>query len=327
MSTILRVKSQAMIVSLRAPCRLGSARKEGRSTIVSSGAKLAKSSTGGRIRRLRMNSECHAYSVKTRARKRNAGSAPPWRSCAKSVLPFAWAMKSARSTSKCSSGHRIVVVPPHDAFRVRVAHYELVLGAASGMRARIGDERATGGDLRLVALQRVLVELRRAEVPVDRFKVAEAEPVRAEVEIMHSILDHPEHSPFKGAPETRCAASTILKVCRRYVATIWRAPGIRFLRSASLPQSTLWSRYRSCAMLIAGQPRTNKCGAGRGIDGARAAQNRTRNASALGDRERPDRGRLGRRNLVLFCNWPVEDRFRLVRPRRLPQLPLRCSQP
>ena len=31
-------------------------------------------------------------------------------------------------------------------------------------------------------------------------------------------------------------------------------------------------------------------------------------------------------NLVLFCNWPVEDRFRLVRPRRLPQLPLRCSQ-
>ena len=77
MSTILREKSQAMIVSLRAPCRLGSARNEGRSTIVNSGTKLAKSSTGGRIRRLRMNSECHAYSVKTRALMRNPGSAPP----------------------------------------------------------------------------------------------------------------------------------------------------------------------------------------------------------------------------------------------------------
>ena len=37
MSTILRVKSQAMIVSERQPWRAGSALKEGRSTIVRSG--------------------------------------------------------------------------------------------------------------------------------------------------------------------------------------------------------------------------------------------------------------------------------------------------
>ena len=39
--------------------------------------KAGSSSAGGRIRRLRMKSECQAYSVKTRARMRNAGSAPP----------------------------------------------------------------------------------------------------------------------------------------------------------------------------------------------------------------------------------------------------------
>jgi hypothetical protein len=35
--------------------------------------------------------------------------------------------------------HRIVVVPPDCALGVRVAHDELVLRAASGMRARVGD--------------------------------------------------------------------------------------------------------------------------------------------------------------------------------------------
>jgi hypothetical protein len=52
------------------------------------------------------------------------------------------------------------------------------------MCASVGDKGAIRGDPRLGALQRVLVELRRAKVPVDRGKITEAEPFRAEVEIM-----------------------------------------------------------------------------------------------------------------------------------------------
>ena len=43
------------------------------------------------------------------------------------------------------------------------------------MGAGIGDKGAMRGDLGFIALQRVLIELRRAEVPVDRGKIAEAE--------------------------------------------------------------------------------------------------------------------------------------------------------
>jgi hypothetical protein len=86
--------------------------------------------------------------------------------------------------------HRIVVVPPHQSLGLVVAHHELVLGAASGMRPGVGDKRPMRGDARFVALQRVLVELRRAEAPVDRGKIAEAEPVRAEVDIVRPVLDH-----------------------------------------------------------------------------------------------------------------------------------------
>ncbi len=97
--------------------------------------------------------------------------------------------------------HRVVVVPPDKPFGGRVADHELVLGAASGMHARVGDKRAMRGDLRFVALQRMLIELRRSEIPVDRGKIAEAKPVRAEVEIVRPVFDHPDRSP-KGAP--RC---------------------------------------------------------------------------------------------------------------------------
>ena len=75
---ILRVKSQAMTVSVRVPWRFGSALKDGRSTMVRSGTKVAMSSAGGRISRLRMNRECQAYSVKTRALTRKAGSVVPY---------------------------------------------------------------------------------------------------------------------------------------------------------------------------------------------------------------------------------------------------------
>ena len=86
--------------------------------------------------------------------------------------------------------HRIVIFPPDRSLGVRVAHDELILRAASGMHARIGDEGPMRGDPRFVALQRVLVELRRAEIPVDRGQIAEAETVRAAVDIMRPVLDH-----------------------------------------------------------------------------------------------------------------------------------------
>ena len=49
-----------------------------------------------------MKSECQAYSVKTRARARVAGSAPPKRSWTKRSLPSAWPRKSPRRSSNCS---------------------------------------------------------------------------------------------------------------------------------------------------------------------------------------------------------------------------------
>ncbi len=54
MRTILRVKSQAMTVSVRTPWRAGSALKDGRSIIVMSGEKARRSARAGRIIRLRM---------------------------------------------------------------------------------------------------------------------------------------------------------------------------------------------------------------------------------------------------------------------------------
>jgi hypothetical protein len=119
--------------------------------------------------------------------------------------------------------HRIVVVPPHKLFGVRVAHHELVLGAASGMHARVGDKGAMRGDLGLIPLQRVLVELRRAEVPVDRSKITETKAVRAEIEIMRPVLDHVLSVPLIARPK-RMRANVQVKVCPRTVATIWRSP-------------------------------------------------------------------------------------------------------
>jgi hypothetical protein len=87
-------------------------------------------------------------------------------------------------------GHRAVAVPPHQRLGRAVAHHELVLCAASGMRSGVGDEGAVRRDPRFAPLQRLLVELRRAEIPVDRGEVAEAEPLGAEACVAQSVLDH-----------------------------------------------------------------------------------------------------------------------------------------
>ncbi len=77
MRMIFRVKSMAMMVSLRTPWRLGSALNDGRSTMVNSGTKSSSSGATGRISSWRMNSECQASSVNTRVLIRYFGSAPP----------------------------------------------------------------------------------------------------------------------------------------------------------------------------------------------------------------------------------------------------------
>src|SRR6476646_8023764 len=118
--------------------------------------------------------------------------------------------------------HRIVVVPPDNCFGVRVAHDELVLRAASGMRARVGDEGPMRGDTRFIALQRVFVELRCAKIPIDLGKLVEAEPVRAKVEIVRPVLDHLERSHLK-ARKMEARISTI----RKSADAMWRPFGGR----------------------------------------------------------------------------------------------------
>ena len=77
MTMVFAAKSTTMKVSDRVPSAAGSASRFGQSMMVNSGWKSASSSAAGRTSRLRMNSECQAYSVTTRTFTRFAGSAPP----------------------------------------------------------------------------------------------------------------------------------------------------------------------------------------------------------------------------------------------------------
>ena len=99
--------------------------------------------------------------------------------------------------------HRVVVVPPDDRIGVGVADDELVLRAAAGVDAGVGDQRSVGGDMRLVAAQGVLVELRRAEVPANARQIAEAEAIRAVVGVVCAGFDHPEVPPEKRAEKRK----------------------------------------------------------------------------------------------------------------------------
>ena len=105
-------------------------------------------------------------------------------------LAFGVGEKVGEESVEMLDRHCIVVVPPDGSLGVRIAHHKLVLRTASGMRASVGDEGSMRGDTRFVALQRVLVELRRAEIPMDPREIAEAEAVRTPVDIMRPVLDH-----------------------------------------------------------------------------------------------------------------------------------------
>src|ERR1700679_3678912 len=152
--------------------------------------------------------------------------------------------------------HRIVVLPPDRGLGVRIAHDELILRAASGMRASVGDEGPMRGDACFVPLQCVLVELRRAEIPVDRGQIAEAKAVRAKIDIMRPVLDHassvskkarrmdgaqiqaiscPTVNPTESGADPR-SSSAPQPMCSRHVAMSGRGPG-DIADLASLPRS------------------------------------------------------------------------------------------
>ena len=61
-----------------------------------------------------------------------------------------------------------VAVPPDRVLGERVDDGVLVLGRAAGVMAGLGAERAAGDDRRLAVADRVLVERRVGQVPVDR---------------------------------------------------------------------------------------------------------------------------------------------------------------
>ncbi len=74
-------------------------------------------------------------------------------------------------------GDRLVAGPPHVLVGGGVANRELVLGAASGEFTGVRAQRAVGREYGLACRQRVLIKLRRAEVPMHPFKIFQAELV------------------------------------------------------------------------------------------------------------------------------------------------------
>ena len=72
-----------------------------------------------------------------------------------------------------------VAVPPDGVLGERIDDRVLVLGAASGMGAGLGAERAARDDGGFARADRVLVEMRGGEIPVDRGKILKAKSIGA----------------------------------------------------------------------------------------------------------------------------------------------------
>src|SRR5437588_7680243 len=72
-----------------------------------------------------------------------------------------------------------VSLPPHGFFGERIADCVLVLGTAAGMGAGLRTQRSVRDDRSLTERQRMFVEARRFQIPVDRGEVPEAERLSA----------------------------------------------------------------------------------------------------------------------------------------------------
>ncbi len=147
---ILRVKSQAMTVSVRAPWRFGSALKDGRSTMVRSGTKV------GEVLRRRADQQVadeqrvpgvFGEDARLDAEGR-VGAAVEI--LGEQRLALGVGEEVGEQGVEMLDRHRGVVVPPDDRIGVGVADDELVLRAAAGVDAGVGDKRSVLRDMRLV---------------------------------------------------------------------------------------------------------------------------------------------------------------------------------
>ena len=118
----------------------------------------------GRIRRLRMNSECQAYSVTTRTGRLCAGIG-----AADQILHEQVALRGMRDEVgvkrvECCRRHRACCCPTRRPSAVAVvADDELVLRRAAGVLAGRGDERAVAAELGFAAADRLARRGRRPE--------------------------------------------------------------------------------------------------------------------------------------------------------------------
>ena len=83
-----------------------------------------------------------------------------------------------------------VAVPPDGVFGQRIDDRMLVLGRAAGVMTGLGAERAAGDDSGLAVADRVLVERRRGEVPMDAGEIFEAELVSTVGAVAQTRLFH-----------------------------------------------------------------------------------------------------------------------------------------
>src|SRR4051794_16321846 len=113
------------------------------------------------------------------------------------LLPLGVLQKILQEEAELLARDGGVVVPPDLVRRGLVAHHELVLGRAARVDARIGQDRAALGQLRFPTGQRLLVQRRRFEVPVDALEIAKAELVGAMraveyAEVLHGTWSFPD---------------------------------------------------------------------------------------------------------------------------------------
>src|SRR5580700_3785937 len=130
-------------------------------------------------------------------------------------------------------GDRLVAGPPHVLVGRRIANGELVLRAAAGEHTGVGAQCAVGGHGGLIGTQRMLIELRRAEIPVHAFEFFETEFVGAEGTVMHARLLHekPPKSPHRqGEHQGKCYStrpprgSCNMAVRPRHRPNYWSTP-------------------------------------------------------------------------------------------------------
>ena len=84
----------------------------------------------------------------------------------------------------------IRIVPPDGVFRVGVPDNEFVHGGSAGVNTGLGNESSAFGDLRLVALERFMVKMRRIQIVEDVLLCFETKCLRAESRIEQTDFLH-----------------------------------------------------------------------------------------------------------------------------------------